>query len=184
MFNKNSIIVILGIGVLVLLFFLMSNDTGYKFVTKTVTVHKSDTIEIPIRVDTIIYKDKWVYQKDTINITTIIHDTLLLEKIVSEYFADFVYSDTICNDSNLIFVLSDTISQNQIKSRIYAYDITYMQNIIERKKTALFIGGGLDTKKNLEVNVALERNRLMYEVGYDFTQEAVKFRIKYKIFSK
>jgi len=93
-------------------------DTLYVYDTVWHTVYNTDTI-YKEKLDTIIFTD-------SIPVLPTKEDTL---RILSRYFAKFVYTGTIA-DSSVNIVIKDTISQNTIVGRSVSYKLLKPQTII------------------------------------------------------
>jgi hypothetical protein len=103
-------------------------------ITEYVTVEKTYPIYVP--------KVKYVIKVNIDTFFTPIDTTAIL----SDYYAIKTYEDKQVLDS-LNLVITDTISQNQIKSRKIAYNFTYPKTTIVEKhyisKRELYVGLGL-----------------------------------------
>jgi len=103
-------------------------------ITEYITVEKTYPVYVP--------KVKYVTQVDLDTFSLPIDTTVIL----SDYYAIKTYEDKQVLDS-LNLVITDTISQNQIKSRKIAYNFTYPRKTIIEKhyinKRELYVGLGL-----------------------------------------
>tara|TARA_R110002124_G_scaffold135028_1_gene297815 strand:- start:12 stop:527 length:516 start_codon:yes stop_codon:yes gene_type:complete len=115
--------------------------------TKWDTITKEIPVYIPewkVRTE---YKDTFVYRDI---------DTL---EILKDYFASYIYFDTLYNDSITIRI-SDTITQNKIKNRSIEYDLLIPTTIITRdsivRKRKFYIGIGASGTTSQLTNVGGE----------------------------
>lgn len=113
--------------------------------------------------------------------------------ILKDYFAKYLYSQTIA-DTSISVTISDTISQNKIAGRGFSYQILRPQQIITNttiiadKKFKAYVGLGF-TYANSAVGFAPHlllqtKKDVIYGVGYDVVNKGVMgsayFKIKLK----
>lgn len=132
----KSVVITLLIAVLIFFIFDKSKYIGNKpiIVTQIDTIYSTDTIvkykkgkDIPFEIYRVL--------EDTI------HDTI---EVIKNYNTVKVYSDTITQDSSK-FYITDTISQNQIQSRLFKAEIAYKtitrnNYIYQQERNALYLG--------------------------------------------
>ena len=109
--------------------------------------------------------------------TPIFHDTVKLREVVTEFFAQNVYVDSLV-DSNIRLTVTDTINQNKITSRLYSYNLLKPQAIIThiypQKRLSFGLQGGIGiTPKGLQpyagvgVNYQLNSKRIRSSPVYN-----------------
>jgi hypothetical protein len=182
--------------ILILIFVLLfawkscENNTPQNSVTTTIKeTIKIDTIQnhIPIYVpkytERIIIDTIWRNQKiDT-------------SKILEDYFALYIYNDTIKKDS-ISIIINDSITQNKILSRNIDYTFLYTTKIIEIEKTQILnknefysgVSAGFDLNKNLN-NIGGEllyrtKKSQAYGLGIGFNPQNNQPNISGKIYFK
>lgn len=115
-------------------------------IVQTEVVTRYDTIYSESIVYKPIYKDRIEYDIDTFSFPI---DT---NAILRDYYAEYVYEDTLEIDSFGYILINDTISRNQIQSRQYISNIliptTTITNTIFENKREFYIGieSGVNTK--------------------------------------
>lgn len=154
-------------------------------------IEKTDTIFSIYTKDTIVYREKIKYIPQLI--TVIEHDTILqfvdTAKILKEYFSTKVYVDSII-DSLLLVIVTDTISENEIKNRSYSVRQTIRvienEKIVDRTKTQKFnIGAGIDfdisEKFNLTPKIQMKYKKHGASVGYNISDKTIRAGYVYYI---
>ena len=130
----KSVVITLLIAVLIFFIFDKSKYVGNTTIVVTDTVYSTDTIVKTKRGKDIPFEIYRVLE-DTI------HDTI---EIIKDYNTVKVFSDTITQDSSK-FYITDTISHNQIQSRIFTAQIGYKtitrnNYIYQQEKNAIYLG--------------------------------------------
>jgi len=177
----SKILIHLVVAVILLLLFNFHSKTRYiKTAGRVIVIH--DTIQETLRHDTIIYRNWIRYKKQIIKIDSLVHDTVLVKELLVDYGSDYYYNDTIINDSNLIAVIKDTISQNKIKYRSFHYALTQTINKYEKRdKRAYFVGGGLDFNNTYHIGFSTLKKRTLFGASYNFQHNTIQLDIKYRI---
>jgi len=157
---------------------------GSLFVNKPVTSHfvKSSTTVIrhdTIKSDKIIYKDNFIYKERKVYVDSIITDTVITKELIEKYIANYYYIDTLVNDSSLMFIIKDTISQNRIIYRSYDYQQSSLFTS-EAQKGRIFLGGymGVNT---YGISSFYIRKKTAFSLNYNFKNKAVSVGIAFKI---
>lgn len=168
---KNILIVVL-LGFIIYL----KQCSSPKIVTDT-----KEVIRVETKYDTIT-NTKEVYIPKYTEIPVYIHDTIReidTVRVVGDYFKKRFYLDTLNNDSNLIVIVADTVTQNRITSRKFTYQLIDKETIITKdssvnkneffwgldmagtKRQLNFIGAGvmMETKKDDIYGVGLGINQ-------------------------
>lgn len=124
-----------------------------------------------------IYTPKWE-TKTEYRDTTIYKDVDTSE-ILKDYFATYIYFDTLYNDSITIRI-KDSISQNKIKNRIIEYDLLYPTITITRdsivRRRGFYAGVGVGGTRN-EFNyiggeiLYVNKKKLALGIGVGVNQE-------------
>lgn len=130
----KSVVITLLIAVLIFFIFDKSKYVGNTTIVVTDTVYSKDTI-VKIKKGKDIPFEIYRVLEDTI------HDTI---EVIKDYNTVKVYSDTITQDSSK-FYITDTISHNQIQSRIFTAQIGYKtitrnNYIYQQEKNAIYLG--------------------------------------------
>ncbi len=209
--NKNTdgqyklILIGCGIIAIVVLLLLMkcgrSGDDKPKIEIKTVIKEvKGDTVYTP-KINN-IYHDRIVYVPT--NPDSII-DTLYLPELVDvdtlailkDYYAHVVYKDTLRNQYGYI-ALTDTLSQNRIKSRqvktsLSIPEVTKTITLTQKKRAQIYLGANFlgsetDPLLGYNVNISLKTKRDKFiEAGYNqfyggqsFYSLGLKFKISFR----
>jgi hypothetical protein len=148
------------IGVLIVVLILQRCLGGYEKgsnASSDIISHTSDTItlkgdSIPYEVVNEIPVPYPIYI-DTGSIRLILQDVDTLE-ILKDYFTKYVYVDTISNDSTILVILRDTITENRIAGRSVQFQSLRGATIITNSTTILkrrnkwFLGLGVSGNKN------------------------------------
>ena len=150
------------------------------------TINYSDTIYKPKPYEVIKYQYKNIhhYKIDTV-IDFALVDTMA---ILSDYFAKYVYKDTILNDTNGFITIYDTITKNRILSRSVHkkfYPTTYTVTTPIKHRTKVYIGFGANgwlDKFGVSINMALlTKQDHLYSIGYDPLNKNVAINLYWKI---
>lgn len=148
------------------------------------TIHDTITVSVTDYVPSISYRDtgsvKWQYRSI---------DTAL---ILSDYFTSYYYKDTLINDTNALFIISDTISQNRIVYR--KPQLTIYPNFI---KQTSFIKKVNPPKRKLLAGIGIGRNsthfalspslmlitkkQTAYSLSYDLLNRDIYFTMYWKL---
>lgn len=156
---------------LILLSLAFGIAIGY-FAMPNKTVTNSETV---IERDTTFVTDTLVIDNSVIPEPVTIVDTFWKTKLIKvdtlailqAYFNKNAYSDTLVNDSALLVVVNDTISRNQIKSRIpfivRHYPVITNTKTIYATKDEWFIGGYFGQSFGAELTYRHHKN--LYGVG-------------------
>ena len=201
---KNLVIIAIILALVLALFLKRcGNGVSDKPTIKIDTVYKEvkgDVTYIP-DVDTIYYtKTKYVPTNpdliiDTMYLPELIDvDTLA---ILKDYYAHVVYEDTLRNQYGYISV-TDTISQNRIKSRqvktaLSIPEVTKTITLTQPKKAQIYLGANFlgnqdDPLLGYNVNISLKTKRDKFiEAGYNqfyggtsFYSLGLKFKISFR----
>ena len=144
--NKNTFYFII-IAVLIIIILLQKcgggNEPKTRIIVNTDTIRTVDTTYITIRKKTKVYVPKY----ETViknNYDTIFKiDTTI---IVGDYYSTYVYNDSLMNDT-LKLHISDSISQNKIKSREIKYSIKFptinIHDVVIKNKNEFYVGMGI-----------------------------------------
>jgi flagellar biogenesis protein FliO len=143
--QKNSLIIILGIIIFILLLFRICTNGS------TDSTTTSDTIKIIKYRDTIVYKEsiKYIPVIDTFIIVDSIPADIDSFAIVQDYFNKYVYKDTR-EDSSCSISIIDSVSQNKIFSR--TLDIECKAKI--------------KTETNIVTNTIIKKNKFRLGIGF------------------
>ena len=181
---KNLVIIAIILALVLALFLKRCGNGGRGTTTiKIDTVYKEvkgDVTYVPV-IDT-IYHTRNVYVPtnpdlliDTMYLPELIDvDTLA---ILKDYYAHVVYKDTLRNQYGYISV-TDTISQNRIKSRqvktaLSIPEVTKTITLSQPKRAMIFLGGDIlgnesDPLSGYNVNLSLKTKQdRMIEIGYN-----------------
>jgi len=207
--NKNTdgryklILIGCGIIAIVILLLLMkcgrSGDGKPKIEIKTVIKEvKGDTVYVP-QVNN-IYHDRIRYvptNPDLIIDTMYLPELIDTLSILKDYYAHVVYKDTLRNQYGYISV-TDTISQNRIKSRqvktaLSIPEVTKTITLTQPKKAQIYLGANFlgnqdDPLLGYNVNISLKTKRDKFiEAGYNqfyggtsFYSLGLKFKISFR----
>jgi len=148
----------------------------YDTIFDTLTIQTNAYVPIPVYRDT--GTTKWRYHEiDT-------------QKILQNYFSHQLYRDTIVNDSNALIVINDTVSQNQIISRLpqitlYPQTIYRTQNVEVLQKASLHLGfsvGRNPSQFSLASSVMFQSKKgNIYFASYDFISHDIYVGMSWKI---
>ena len=156
--------------------------------SKTETISTGDTIKI------VLHDTLWYQFKGKPNVTdsafTDLHLKVDTATILKRYFARYAYADTLA-DSNLVLILTDTITQNRIISRRSSYRIIRPQ-IIEYitttintpPKAAFYAGAFISLGERVGIGAEalfISKTQTIYGLGYDLQNKAFVGRIAWKI---
>lgn len=152
-------VIVFGVACFGVGFFVKSEKviTNSETIIERDTVFSTDTlpIDIYVPIHTTIIDTFWKPQ---------IIDTAA---ILQAYFNKNAYSDTLVNDSALLIVINDTISQNKIQSRLpfitRRYPTITQTNTIYATKDEWFVGGYLGQSYGAEIT--FRRNKNLFSVG-------------------
>jgi hypothetical protein len=151
-------------------------------------VYIYDTIYDTLIIQPKAYVPKPVY-RDTGSTKWRYHEIDTL-KILQNYFSRQLYRDTIVNDSNALIVLNDTVSRNQIISRLpqitlYPQTIYRTQYLVIPQKSSLHIGfsvGKNPSQFSLASSVMFQSKKgNIYFASYDFISHDVYLGMSWKI---
>jgi hypothetical protein len=180
---KNSVILILIVGVIVLLLLRKCDGGGQ---TQTITYDtvfvkvKSDTVYIPkpyeTFVDKVKYRPVFTERWDTLYLPELIGeeaDTLL---ILAKYFQTNKYSDTSKNKYGKI-IINDEVTQNriakrEIKTDLVIPEVTKTITLTQPKRNQVYLGAGIwgsekDVLGGYEVNLSLKNKQdRIIGIGY------------------
>lgn len=148
------------------------------------TIHDTVVVHSVQYVPSISYIDtgsvKWQYNSI---------DTAL---ILSDYFSKYYYQDTLLNDTNALFIISDTITQNRIvyrnpKLTIYPKFIkqtTYIKHVVPpTMKLLAGIGIGRSSKHfALSPSLMLiTKKQTAYSLSYELLNRDIYFTMYWKL---
>lgn len=159
-------------------------EPDIKEVTVTDTI-KGDSIPYKVEIEKPI--PKYIY-RDTGKVDTFLKSVDTSE-ILSNYFSNIIYSDTLKNDSSAFISLSDTIYKNRIIGRKLYFQnnrttkIETNQTIVNYKRDGVYLGGGIGLGV-YEGDIMYLDNKDMYGVGVEALRidNNIKyfFKVKYK----
>jgi hypothetical protein len=140
-----------------------------KPIIQTIVV-KGDSIPVLFK----IYKPWPIYVKEIVEVPVIVDSA----EVVKAYFSKVFYADTITNDTSILAIIKDTLTQNKILSReVWLQNLRPQQvnNIsdcppIEKNKARVLLGIGIQGIKQFGVpfSVILETpQRMAFSVGFD-----------------
>jgi hypothetical protein len=159
--------------------------------TKTKTITKVDTVYQ----DSLVYKQLPAPDPDTIKLIdkdtiTIPTDTTIFERyadLFQKYHSQYIYDDTLKNDSSAFIAVHEIISKNRITRRELYYrnrspvTVYNETNIINQRK---FFVGGVVGENVIEPRITYkDLNDIMYSVGYDFIgpEQGIRFGVQTSI---
>jgi hypothetical protein len=114
----------------------------------------------------------YVQQKEIVEVPVIVDSA----EVVKAYFSKVFYADTITNDTSMLAIIKDTITQNMIASREVWLQNLRPQTIvtqcpeIPKDKVRLLLGVGISGYKQFGVPFSLileTRQKMAFSVGYD-----------------
>ena len=181
--NIAIILFIILIGYLIYDKFFVSHDK-----VTTATIHDTIPGDNIVQKDTLKMPVPYAVYQDP-EIITLPADSLCikqwyeLKKLYGEYK---LYTDTLKDDSSALLVVSDTVHNNSLRSRLFEFQNrrpTFINNvtneIVVNDGNGFFIGGGLiGTSPGAEFSIV--KNRWMFDGGY--YDKKIKISVKYRLF--
>lgn len=167
--TKHVLSAVAALLILVMVFF-----SGYKYYSHThpITV-STDTILV---YDTVVHEipvTQYVQKIDTVKIPEIKWDTIVIEKVVQDYYNTYRY-DRSWSDSTVFVEFSDFISRNRIESStLLSYKLLKPQTVITNTTTVnnyssyLSVGSQLSyDKRYFNVNLTYTSKKFNYSLLY------------------
>ena len=99
--------------------------------------------------------------------------------IVADYLRGRVYTDTLVNTPDLVFILTDTVYQNSLLGREIHYTLT--TPVITRTKTKPFSLYVLADSR-LSASLIVERKRWLVQAGYDINHKQPLIGVGYRLY--
>ena len=166
-------IILLALIVIVLL----QTQCGSNIEPEVITTTKVETKYDTIKVDSLVYIPKWRTKVEVIRneIPTEV-DTL---SILKDYYAKYIYIDTLDLDTFGSIIVKDTVTENKIKSRQFYSNIilptTTITNTAYKNKRKLYAGVNLSANREVinQIGVGLilkGKNDKLYGIGLGMNQ--------------
>ena len=156
---------------------LLQTKCGGNIEPEVITTTKVETKYDTIKVDSLVYVPKWRTKVEVIRdeIPTEV-DTL---SILKDYYAKYIYIDTLDLDTFGSIIVKDTVTENKIKSRQFYSNIilptTTITNTAYKNKRKLYAGVNLSANREvinqIGVGVILKgKNDKLYGIGLGMNQ--------------
>ena len=156
---------------------LLQTQCGEKGQPEVVSTTKVETKYDTIKVDSLVYVPKWRTKVEVIRneIPTEV-DTL---SILKDYYAKYIYIDTLDLDTFGSIIVKDTVTENKIKSRQFYSNIivptTTITNTAYKNKRKLYAGVNLSANREVinQIGVGLilkGKNDKLYGIGLGMNQ--------------
>ena len=156
---------------------LLQTKCGSNIEPEVITTTKIETKYDTIKVDSLVYVPKWRTKVEVIRdeIPTEV-DTL---SILKDYYAKYIYIDTLDLDTFGSIVIKDTVTENKIKSRQFYSNIilptTTITNTAYKNKRKLYAGVNLSANREVinQIGVGLilkGKNDKLYGIGLGMNQ--------------
>jgi hypothetical protein len=134
-----------------------------------------------------VYKPWPIYVKEIVEVPVIVDSA----EVVKAYFSKVFYADTITNDTSILAIIKDTITQNMIASREVWLQNLRPQTIvtecpeIPKDKVRLLLGVGISGYKQFGVPFSLileTRQKMAFSLGFDPINKNVNIGYYYRIY--
>ncbi len=102
--------------------------------------------------------------------------------ILADYFTKYYYQDTLLNDTNALFIVSDTITQNRIVSRIP--QLTIYPRLI---KQTTFVKQVSQPNAKLFIGIGIGRNRAQFALAPSLmliTKKQTAYSLSYDLLNR
>lgn len=200
--NRLNTYQLIAMGVMVLIIILLSQcngnlrskldlcleDCGNKKTVLTppdtepvITSHEAPEPTVVYK-DSIVYKWKTIYRDTGQTIT--IRDTVL---IIRDWLAYRYYSDTLRDDSSAFIAVYDTLTQNKLLGRSYAFQNRRGDNVVEVEKDLKFrvYAGGFIGGENFEAGLSAlaipGNDRFAVRYDYDLINRGHRVGVLWKL---
>ena len=156
---------------------LLQTKCGGNIEPEVITTTKIETKYDTIKVDSLVYVPKWRTKVEVIrNEIPAEVDTL---SILKDYYAKYIYIDTLDLDTFGSIIVKDTVTENKIKSRQFYSNIivptTTITNTAYKNKRKLYAGVNLSANREVinQIGVGLilkGKNDKLYGIGLGMNQ--------------
>jgi hypothetical protein len=146
-----------------------------RIIYKDTTIFKYDTIK---KTD---YKDVFIYKTIVKHDTTFLFHDVDTTAILSDYFAEKFYVDTLSNDTILFALMRSKVAQNELQERSFTYSILRPETIIHKTE----IINPLKNKIFVDLSIGINMNQISTPIGLSYMSKSDKvYSVKYDPFMK